>query len=122
MTQPFSLPIRELARREKVSPTKLYRLADEGEIETVAEGKRRRVFVDSWVQYLLRLKAEQEGGKTRLPSSNRKAPSNLAAEPVANGVRSSPPEASQDKPIEPPTPTSDIPRRSTAKPRRKTSA
>jgi hypothetical protein len=77
----FTLPIRELARREKISPTKLYRLADEGEIDTVAEGKRRRVFVESWRQYLLRLKATQEGGKTRLPSSNPKIRARETASP-----------------------------------------
>jgi len=80
---PFSLPIRELARREKISPTKLYRLADEGEIDTVADGKRRRVFVASWEQYLLRLKAEQGDGKFRLPSSNPKVKARQVAAAAA---------------------------------------
>jgi hypothetical protein len=79
MDKAFSLPIRELGRREHVSPTKLYRLADEGKIDTFLEGGRRRIIVASWERYLLGLMAEQSGGRTKLSSSNPKVRAREAA-------------------------------------------
>lgn len=68
--EPIAVPLRELARAEKMSPTRLYELIDAGEIDTFLDGNRRKVVVDSYRRYVERQVVATAGKK--LPSSNPK--------------------------------------------------
>jgi hypothetical protein len=67
---PITQPLRAFAREQKISPTQVYRWADEGEIETVLIGARRHIVVESYKRMIKRWRVEQ--GNAKLPSSNPK--------------------------------------------------
>src|SRR6266436_5855297 len=67
-------PVRLFARKRGISPTKVYRWIEQGELESFVDGNRRHVVVASYDRMVRRKVAEQEGGKAvKLPSSNPKA-------------------------------------------------
>jgi hypothetical protein len=68
-------PLREFARRRKLSPTTLYDWAEQGLIETFLIGARRHVVVESYDRLVRRLIAEQQNETSpRRASPNPKAP------------------------------------------------
>jgi hypothetical protein len=87
---PITYPIRAFARDQKVSPTRLYELADNGEIDTVLIGDRRHIVVASYHRMIERRRAEQGGAK--LPSSNPKVKAREAA--AAPAIATRPPRSS----------------------------
>jgi hypothetical protein len=78
---PITYPLRAFAREQKVSPTYLYALIDEGKLKTVLINKRRHVFPQSYRKVVEELAANQ--GNVRLPSSNPRA-KKAAAAPAAS--------------------------------------
>jgi hypothetical protein len=67
-------PVRLFARKRGISPTKVYRWIEQGELESFLDGNRRHVVVSSYDRLVRRKVAEQDGGKgLKLPSSNPKA-------------------------------------------------
>lgn len=63
-------PIREFARRRRLSPQTVYNWADKGLIETFLLDHRRHVVVASYDRLVQRLITEQAG--TKLPDPIRK--------------------------------------------------
>jgi|SRR5947207_731124 len=63
-------PVREFARRRKISPTQVYRWIDNGDLESFLIGHRRHIVVASYDRLVRRL---MERGPVKLPSSNPKA-------------------------------------------------
>jgi hypothetical protein len=81
-------PVRLFARKRGISPTKVYRWIEEGELESFLDGNRRHVVVSSYDRMVRRMVAEQEGGKAvKLPSSNPKAKSRDAVAASARSVK-----------------------------------
>ena len=84
-------PVRLFARKRGISPTKVYRWIEQGELESFVDGNRRHVVVASYDRMVRRKVAEQDGGKgVKLASSNPKAKAKarqLAAAPPARTYR-----------------------------------
>ena len=69
----YTEPVREFARKRKISPTKVYRWIDEGLLESFVDGNRRHVVLSSYDRLVRDRVAQQEGGRgLKLPSSNPK--------------------------------------------------
>jgi hypothetical protein len=70
-----TMPLREFARRRKLSPTTLYDWAEKGLIQTFLIGARRHVVVASYDRLVRRLVAEQQSETSpRRASPNPKSP------------------------------------------------
>jgi hypothetical protein len=83
---PITYPLRAFAREQKVSPTYLYRLIEEGKLKAVLINKRRHIFPQSYRKLVEQLSADQ--GDIKLPSSNPKAKARAAvATPAAPARR-----------------------------------
>ena len=81
----YTEPVREFARRRGISPTKVYRWIDSGELESFIEGHRRYIVLSSYDRLVRRRVAEQSAVK--LPSSNPKVRARQAAALEAHGPR-----------------------------------
>jgi hypothetical protein len=79
----YTEPVREFARKRGISPTKVYRWIDSGELESFVEGHRRHIVLSSYDRLVRRRVAEQ--GSVKLPSSNPKVRARQAAAPEAQG-------------------------------------
>jgi hypothetical protein len=75
---PITYPLRAFAREQKVSPTYLYALIDQGKLKTVLINKRRHIFPQSYRKVVEELAANQ--GDIKLPSSNPRAKAKVAAQ------------------------------------------
>ena len=75
----FTEPVREFARKRGISPTKVYRWIDSGELESFVEGHRRYIVLSSYDRLVRRRVAEQ--GSVKLPSSNPKVRARQTAAP-----------------------------------------
>ena len=67
----YTEPLREFARKRGISPTKVYRWIDSGELESFVEGHRRHIVLSSYDRLVRRRVAGQ--GSVKLPSTNPKA-------------------------------------------------
>jgi hypothetical protein len=79
----YTEPVREFARKRGISPTKVYRWIESGELESFIEGHRRHIVVSSYDRLVRRRVAEQ--GSVKLPTSNPKARARQAAAPEERG-------------------------------------
>jgi hypothetical protein len=66
----YTEPLRQFSRKRGISPTKVYRWINSGEIESFVDGYRRHIVVSSYDRLVRRRVAEQ--GSAKLPSSNPK--------------------------------------------------
>jgi hypothetical protein len=79
----YTEPVREFARRRGISPTKVYRWINAGELESFVEGHRRHIVVSSYDRLVRRRVAEQRSVK--LASSNPKVRARQAAAEEVTG-------------------------------------
>jgi hypothetical protein len=71
-------PLREFARRRKLSPGTVYEWADKGLIDTFLIGARRHVVIGSYERLVQRLVAEQRAAQNE-PGPRRASPNPKAS-------------------------------------------
>jgi len=79
----YTEPVREFARKRGISPTKVYRWIDSGELESFVEGHRRYIVLASYDRLVRRRVTEQ--GSIKLRSSNPKVRAGQAAAREGHG-------------------------------------